>query len=62
MSALPTVYTLEELNEAYGWSVDTLRDYIHSRELPASRVGRKFVVTPEGLAEFLKRRAVNGDD
>lgn len=57
MSSLPTLYTLQDLARHYGWKVDTLYDYIHSGDLPASKIGRNWVVTVEGLETFLARRA-----
>jgi hypothetical protein len=62
VTSLPTLYTLNELNEQYGWSIDTLYDYIRSGDLPASKIGRTYVVTAEGVAIFLAKRAARTDE
>lgn len=63
MSSLPALYTLKDLADEYGWSLDTLYDYVRRGDLPASRIGRSLVVTGENLATFLANRAVHpGDD
>lgn len=54
---LPVLYKLQDLVDAYGWSLDTLYDYIDVGDLPASKIGRTYYVTPEGVATLLERRA-----
>ena len=53
MSALPTLFTLQEVTDHYGWSKDTLYDYIRRGLLPASKIGRSYVVTPDDIAALL---------
>ena len=53
MTALPTLFTLQEVTDHYGWSKDTLYDYIRRGLLPASKIGRAYVVTPDDIAALL---------
>ena len=48
-----TLYTLREVSERMSVSVATLRSYIDSGRLEATRVGREYRVTDEALRSFL---------
>ena len=49
----PQLFTLQEVTDHYGWSKDTLYDYIRRGLLPASKIGRSYVVTPDDIAALL---------
>jgi hypothetical protein len=57
MSTMPTLHTLQELTDRYGWSKDTLYDYIDRGLLPASKIGRSYFVTPDDIAVLLANTA-----
>ena len=58
MSALPTLYTLQEVTDHYGWSKDTLYDYIDRGLLPASKIGRSYFVSADDIAALLANTAI----
>ena len=58
MTELPRAFTLKELSDHYGWSVDSLYDYVKSGQLVAAKVGKSYYVTAGAVADFLARRTV----
>lgn len=53
---LPTLFKLTDVAERYGWSMDTLYEYVRRGELVAARIGKNYHVTPEALRQFVASR------
>lgn len=53
------VYTLEELGEQLDMDKQTLRNYIKSGNLTASKIGNKYFVTSESVMEFMEKNRYN---
>jgi hypothetical protein len=53
---LPELYTVGDLQRAYGLSKDTLYDWLKSGELPGFKLGLVWHVRPEDWTAFLLRR------
>ena len=49
-------YSPQEIAQMLGLKVDTIREYIRKKELPAYRFGRDYRVKKEDYEEFLKKR------
>ena len=49
-------YSPQEIASMLGLKVDTIREYIRKKELPAYRFGRDYRVKKEDYEEFLKKR------
>ena len=55
-------YSVEEIAQKLGVSVEAVRGWIRSLQLPAYRVGKEYRIKVEDYEEFLKhRRTVNGN-
>ena len=48
-----TVYTLEDFEDILKVGRRTLREYVKTGELRASRVGKRYLVTEKQLSRFL---------
>jgi len=44
--------TTEQAAAALGIAVDSVRHAIHKKALPATRLGRQWVVTPEAVGQY----------
>ena len=54
-------FSPQEIAQMLGLKVDTIREYIRKKELPAYRFGRDYRVKKEDYEEFLrKRRTTDG--
>ena len=51
-----TVYTIKEIAEELGFSIETIRRVIRSGALKAGKIDRDYRVTPEQLQEFWTAR------
>ncbi len=49
-------YSPQEIAQMLGLKVDTIREYIRKKQLPAYRFGRDYRVKKEDYEEFLKKR------
>ena len=49
-------YSPQEIAEMLGLKVDTIREYIRKKQLPAYRFGRDYRIKKEDYEEFLKKR------
>ena len=49
-------YSPQEIAQMLGLKVDTIREYIRKKELPAYRFGRDYRIKKEDYEEFLKKR------
>lgn len=52
------VYNLKEVVQLLGLNIQTIRQYIKDGKLKASKIGTHYIVTDEGLKEFLKANEV----
>jgi excisionase family DNA binding protein len=50
------MFSLKQLNEIFGISVRTWREYIKRKEITAYKVGRAYFVIEPALVKFLKDR------
>lgn len=57
-----TAYDLHEAGEKLGLQYDTVRKYVKNRRIKAQKVGRKYYVTEDTLAEFLNGDSVKEHD
>lgn len=57
-SKLPVYVGLEDLARASGYSVHTLRRHVATGDLPASRPGRRYLVSETDARAWLARRPV----
>lgn len=46
------ILTTEQAAAALGIAVDSVRHAIYKQALPATRLGRQWVVTPEAVAQY----------
>ncbi len=58
MTEIP-IYTLVDLEKKLRIKVRTLREYIKSRELKASKIGKAYYVTEPMLMDFMEDRIQN---
>jgi excisionase family DNA binding protein len=49
-------YSPQEIAEELGLKVETIREYIRKKELPAYKFGRDYRVKREDYEEWLKKR------
>lgn len=56
---LKEFYTLEQLSKELNFNIQTLRIYIKSGELKASKVGTRFVVSRDDIKAWLSNHKVN---
>ena len=49
-------YSPQEIADLLGLKVDTIREYIRKKQLPAYKFGRDYRVKKEDYEEFLKKR------
>jgi len=54
-------YSPQEIADMLGLKVDTIREYIRKKELPAYRFGRDYRVRKEDYEEWLKKRRTTDD-
>lgn len=52
-------YTLEQLSAEINMTVQSLRAFIKSGELKASKTGNRYMVTRESINEWLKNNQIN---
>jgi excisionase family DNA binding protein len=53
---MDTSYNLKQLQDKYGISVRTWREYIKKKELRAFKIGRSYRVFEHDLIEFMKAK------
>lgn len=58
---LPPLYSLTDLADTYGLSIDTLYDLARAGELGAFKIGRTWRVPLEGWQQFIDRRSAMTD-
>jgi len=51
-------YTVRDLNEGLKVNIYTLRNWIKSGQLKASKVGRNYMINGDNLKEFLNKGTV----
>lgn len=51
-------YTVEECAAFFRTCTKTIRTWIHNGELPAYRVGRRYLIAPSDLDAFMRKRRV----
>ncbi len=49
-------FTVREIAELLGVTVDTIQTYIRKKELPAYKVGKSYRIRRNDLEEFLRKR------
>ena len=54
--SIETSYNLKQLQEKYGITVRTWREYIKRKELRAFKIGRAYRVFEHDLIEFMKAK------
>lgn len=54
------LYTQEQLAELLGIARSTVAKYIRTKRLPARRVGRRYLITPEDVRLFLTGQLQQG--
>lgn len=47
-----TMYSLKELNEATGISIETFRKWIKAGRIPAQKIARKWFITEETVKQL----------
>lgn len=52
-------YTLEQLSTEINMTVQSLRAFIKSGELKASKIGNRYMVTRDNINEWLKNNQIN---
>ncbi len=52
----PDFLTVEEIADKLRVKIDTVRDWIRKRQLPAYKVGRDYRIKREDYEEWLKKR------
>jgi excisionase family DNA binding protein len=55
-------YSVEEIAQKLGVSVEAVRGWIRSLQLPAYRVGKEYRIKVEDYEEFLKHRRTISDN
>ncbi len=58
--ALPRILLVEDLADALGVTVETARRWCRDGHIPASRLGRRYVISREQLLSHLEREANQG--
>ena len=56
---MPTLRTIEEAAPLLRCSTVTARRLIHRGDLPCVRVGKKYLISDDHIALYLKRNALN---
>jgi len=52
----PEFLTLSEVAKRLRVTVDTVRIYVKTKQLPATKIGRQYLVLPQDVDAFIEKR------
>ena len=54
--------TLTQVAQRLHVTVDSVRSWVREKQLPAIKIGRQYLVTPEDLRKFIERRRTDKNE